>query len=658
MTLDNLLLQLLNGLASASTLFLLASGLSLIFGVSRIVNFAHGSLYMAGVYLSYSIITAFGTSSAAFWSGVVLAALAVTVLGVIIEIVVLRRIYQAPELIQLLATFAVALIIRDVVLFFWGPEEIAGPRAPGLSGAVNILGQMFPVYSLLMIGAGPVVFAGLWLVLQRTRWGVLIRAATQDRHMVAALGVNQVWLFTSVFALGALLAGLAGALQIHNEAASLEMDLRKAVDAFVVVVVGGLGSVPGAYLAALIIAEARALCSFLGTVELFGFRISFVDFTLVVDFAIMAAVLVLRPYGLMGKRENLTHDAHVAPTPLRKASSKQRTLAVVALAAIALSPLLESVYPYLPTIGIELLIAALFASSLYFILGPGGMVSFGHAAFFGAAAYGAAIAATTFGLSLVTSMVLGIVLATLIATVFGWMSVRLAGVYMAMLTLALAQLLWSIVYQWDDVTGGSNGLVGIWPPAWLDSKVSFFYFALVIVGAGLYAMRRMLFSGFGYALRAARDSALRSDAIGINVKRVQWVAFILAGSFCGIAGALFVFSKGSISPNALEMAWSLDGLVMILLGGAQAWLGPLVGSTVFTLLKDFLARESVYWGGFLGLTILILIQVLPMGIVGTLKKLFQKRGPGDSVASSPSGSGTADGYFSNTEKGLSKEVAQ
>lgn len=626
MTLNNLMLQMLNGLASASTLFLLASGLSLIFGVSRIVNFAHGSLYMAGVYLAYSIITAFGTTGIAFWAGVLVAALAVAAFGVIIEIVVLRRIYHAPELIQLLATFAVALIIRDIALYFWGPEEISGPRAPGMTGAISIFGQLFPLYSLLMIAAGPVVFAALWLLLKRTRWGILIRAATQDRHMVAALGVNQVWLFTSVFALGAFLAGLAGALQIHNEAASLEMDLRAAVDAFVVVVVGGLGSVPGAYLAAIIIAEARALCSFLGTVEILGFRISFADLTLVVDFLIMAAVLVVRPYGLLGKREAGVHDAHVAPTPLLKASVGQRTLGMIALAAIALSPLLEPIYPYLPTLGTELLVAALFAGSLYFILGPGGMVSFGHAAFFGLAAYGTSLAATASGLPIIPSMILGILLATATAVIFGWLSVRLSGVYMAMLTLALAQLAWSIVFQWDDVTGGSNGLVGIWPPELLDDNISFFYFALVVVAVSLYAMRRMLFSGFGYALRAARDSTLRSDAIGINVKRVQWVAFILAGAFCGISGALFVYSKGSISPNALQMAWSLDGLVMILLGGAQAWLGPLVGSTVFTVLKDSLARESVYWGGMLGLTILILVQLLPMGIVGTLQKVFPKRG--------------------------------
>jgi len=618
MTLASLIVQLLNGLASASTLFLLASGLSLIFGVSRIINFAHGSLYMLGIYLAYSIITAFGQGGGSFWAGIVVAAVAVAVLGVVIEVVILRRIYHVPELFQLLATFALTLVIRDAALYAWGPEEIPGPRAPGLTGAIDILGQKFPVYSLVMIAAGPLVFAALWLLLTRTRWGILVRAATQDREMVAALGVNQAWLFTSVFALGAFLAGLAGALQVHNEAAALTLDLTAGIDAFVVVVVGGLGSVPGAYLAALIIAEARALCTSIGTVEILSTTFSLGKFTLVIDFLIMAVVLVLRPWGLLGRPEATARGTHTVERPIRPATARQRKLTWVAVVLLALVPLLTPVLPYTPVLGIELLIAALFATSLHFILGPGGMVSFGHAAYFGLAAYGAGLAATKFGLPMAPAMLAGVLVAVASAVVFGWFSVRLSGVYMAMLTLAFAQLVWSIVYQWDDFTGGSNGVLGIWPPEWLGDSAVYYYFALVIALAGLYLLRRVLFAGFGYAMRAGRDSTLRSDAIGIDVKAVQWVAFVVAGLFCGVAGVLFAFSKGSISPDAMGMTRSLDGLVMILLGGVQTLLGPIVGSVVFTALQDTLARESRYWGAMLGVAILVLVQLLPQGLVGSL----------------------------------------
>ena len=199
------LLQFLNGLAGASSLFLVAAGLSLIFGVSRIVNFAHGSLFMLGMYLAVWLSGRVG-----FWLSVPLAAAAVGLCGLLAEILLLRRIYRAPELLQLLATFALVLVIKDFALWAWGPEDLLGPRAPGLAGAVDIAGRRFPEYDLFLIALGPVVFIALHLLLRKTRWGVLVRAATEDREMTGALGVNQRWLFTGVFALGAALAGRGG----------------------------------------------------------------------------------------------------------------------------------------------------------------------------------------------------------------------------------------------------------------------------------------------------------------------------------------------------------------------------------------------------------------------------------------------------------------
>ncbi|TMV39030.1 branched-chain amino acid ABC transporter permease, partial [Thioclava sp. BHET1] len=156
---------------------------------------------------------------------------------------------------QLLATFGVTLVVEDLVLLIWGPDDLLGPRAPGLKGAVEIFGTPVPSYDLFLIVLGPLVLAGLWLLFHRSRWGVLVRAATEDRDMVAALGVNQKWLFTGVFALGVFLAALGGALQIPRDAVNHTMDLRIIVEVFVVVVIGGLGSVTGAFVAALIVSE-------------------------------------------------------------------------------------------------------------------------------------------------------------------------------------------------------------------------------------------------------------------------------------------------------------------------------------------------------------------------------------------------------------------
>ena len=225
MTFSSLAVQLINGLADASAMFLVAAGLSLIFGVTRIVNFAHGSFYMLGVFVAYTLVSLIGASGVGFWSAVLLSACAVALLGALVEITILRRVYRAPELFQLLATFAVVLVLKDAALYLWGPEDLFGPRAPGLAGSVEFLGRRLPQYDLVLIVIGPVVLGLLWLLLNRTRWGTLIRAATQDREMAGALGINQSWLFTGVFALGCFLAGLGGALQGPRIPATLALDL-------------------------------------------------------------------------------------------------------------------------------------------------------------------------------------------------------------------------------------------------------------------------------------------------------------------------------------------------------------------------------------------------------------------------------------------------
>jgi branched-chain amino acid transport system permease protein len=181
-----------------------------------------------------------------------------------------------------------------------------------------------------------------------------------------------------------------------------------------------------------------------------------------------------------------------------------------------------------------------------------------------------------------------------------------------------------VVYQWDSVTGGSNGITGVWPADWLADKPRYYLLTLVLVVAGTWLLRRVLFSPFGYAMRAGRDSPLRADAIGIDVKRVQWVAFVLAGTVAGLAGALFAFSKGSISPEGLHVGKSIDGLVMVLLGGVQTLAGPLVGAVSFTWLHDTVARNTEYWRAMLGGIILVLVLLFPQGIAGYAQRWLHK----------------------------------
>ena len=627
MTLEALLFQALNGLASASSLFFVGAGLSLIFGVTRIINIAHGSFYMLGLYLAYTFATKVG-GALGFWGGIIAAGLVVAALGALIEILLLRRIYQAPELFQLLATFALVLVINDAAQYLWGPEDLLGPRAPGLRGSVEILGRNFPSYDLFLMVIGPAVLLLLHLMLAKTRFGRLIRAATQDREMVGALGVNQAMLFTVVFMLGAFLAGFGGALQVAREPANLWLDLIVIGEAFVVVVVGGMGSITGAFLAAVIIAEVKELCIGIGVVHFGGFTVNFSKLTLVAEFIVMAIVLIVRPYGLLGRPQVAVRNPAEIEDPIRPATTPLKLTGAAVLIALLLLPLAHKASPYALVLGIDVLIAILFATSLHFIMGPGGMHSFGHAAYFGLGAYGAGLMVKFLGAPMPLALLAATLAALMGALLFGWFSVRLSGVYLAMLTLAFAQIVWSILFQWENVTGGSNGILGIWPQAPFDSRPAFYLLTLALVLAGVLLLRRFLFAPFGYAMRAGRDSPLRAEAIGINVKRVHWIGFAIAGLFCGIAGGLFAYAKGTISPEVAWVSRSIDGMVMVLLGGIQTLTGPIVGAALFTVLQDNVMRQTTFWRGLLGAVILLLVLVFPGGIVGALsKRLAARRKP-------------------------------
>lgn len=604
--------QLLTGLANASSLFLIACGLSIIFGVTRIVNFAHGSFYMVGAYLAYSIVALFPGSILGFWGGVIAAALIVGLLGLIVEMTILRRIYHAPELFQLVATFGVVLIIQDMTQAIWGAEDKLGPRAPGLDSALRIMGEPIPEYDLALILIGPAVLAGIWLVFHRTRWGVLVRAATQDREMVGALGVNQAWLFSAAFVLGAALAGLGGAIQIPREAVSLQMDLSVIGDAFVVVVIGGMGSVSGAFVAAVLISVLNAFAVLI-----------FPQISIVLPFVVMAVVLIVRPYGLFGK-EGSGHGAPTEPEqPLRLLSSRATLVLMALVFALAASPVMVS--DFASILLVDVMVATLFAVSLHFMMGLGGMVSFGHAAYFGVGAYGAAMAVSYLGLSMIPAMIVGPLAAAAAALFFGWFCVRLSGVYLAMLTLAAAQILWGVTFQSQEFTGGDDGILGIWPASWASSDQAYFYVAFALCIGGIWFLRRVAHSPFGYGLRGIRDSDVRAEAIGMDVKFHQWMGFALAGTMAGVAGVVFVFSKGSVFPDVLGIAQSVDGLIMVLLGGIHALAGPILGAGVFVLIEDWVSRLD-YWRFIFGMIILGVVLLAPDGVAGGVDRLLRALG--------------------------------
>jgi len=271
-------------------LFLIASGLSLIFGVLRVLNFAHGTFYMLGAYGAYQLVQWLGVGPGRFWLAALGAAAAVAALGGLVERVLFRHLYGKEELYQLLFTYALVLVLSDSAKMVWGTQQKSVSRPPELTGSFSVFGATIPSYNLLILLLGPAIALAFWFVLQRTRVGRFIRAAALDRETLGALGVNVSALYTWVFVLASFLGGLGGALISPMRATTPGMDTEVIVEAFVVVVIGGLGSFWGTFLGALIY----------GQVLSFGILL-FPRFSIFAVFALMAAVLIVRPWGLLGR---------------------------------------------------------------------------------------------------------------------------------------------------------------------------------------------------------------------------------------------------------------------------------------------------------------------------------------------------------------------
>ena len=282
--------QFVSGLSTAMYLFLIASGLSLIFGVLRVLNFAHGSFYMLGAYLAWQLVQWLGPRTESFWLAALGAALAVALTGAAVERLLLRHMYRREELYQLLFTYALVLVISDVVRYTWGTQQLGVSRPPSMEGAFLVFGTNVPVYTVFIMLLGPSIALGIWLLLNRTGLGRTVRAAALDREMLSALGTNVGWLYTGMFALGSFFAGLGGALVTPVRSLVPGMDVEIIVEAFIVVVIGGLGSLWGTFLGALIYGQVLA----------FGILV-FPRFSIFAAFVLMAAVLVIRPWGLFGR---------------------------------------------------------------------------------------------------------------------------------------------------------------------------------------------------------------------------------------------------------------------------------------------------------------------------------------------------------------------
>jgi branched-chain amino acid transport system permease protein len=629
-----LILQLLNGVALGVLYLLIASGLSVIFGMTDIINIAHAVLYTLGAYFALTVLDVTGS----FWIALLVAPILVGVVGAAMERSTLHRIYDRDPLYHVILTFGFVLIVTELIELIWGkaPQRFSLPEL--LTGALSIGPVFYPKYKLFLIAIGAVIALGVWALFEFTEFGLVIRAGAQDADAVKLMGLDVSNYFTGVFALAAVLAGAAGVLAGPFLNVIPSMGESVLIIAFIVVIVGGMGSFKGSVVAALLIGVVQTL----GTVfaeQLTGFTV----------FLLMIVVLLVRPQGLFGEY-NIRQEATkvefgetIPPVPL----TDRRALALIAVLAVlplGIGTLYSSFFLALLTL---VFAWALLALSLDLVVGYVGLLSFGHAAFWGLGAYATALVAIHLTNSFLLALAGSIVVTAVVAWVIGALSIRLAGIYFLIITLAFAEIFQEASITFDDVTGGSDGLAGM--PTMellgvvnLGDTVVFYYVALAIVLAVYGLTMRLLDSPFGRAMVAIRESERRLSFLGYDTDKYKRRAFTISGAIGGIAGAVFATYQTFVSPEALSWIISGDAFIIILLGGMGTLFGPMLGAGVYVGASEMLSSYIAQWRLVLGLLLVFTVMFAPRGLISLrtvaadfLDRLGGRPGPAETDGGEP-----------------------
>jgi branched-chain amino acid transport system permease protein len=306
-------------------------------------------------------------------------------------------------------------------------------------------------------------------------------------------------------------------------------------------------------------------------------------------------------------------------SPMSKPAMLGCLLVLIALAVI---PLLGDKHAM--DVTVEIMILALFALSLNVLIGYSGNVSFGHAAYFAIGGYTNAILLTTYNVPLIIAMPVAILFAMVAAMFVAWFCTRLTDIYFAMLTLAFAMLVWAILFKWRGMTNGDDGFVGITIPSFLDGRIPLYYFTLIVVAASIALLWLICHSAFGKVLVAVRENRTRAGFVGVDTRRMRWTAFVVAGTFAGIAGSLFALFKSGMYVENAFWTQSAQVLIMTLLGGMYSFVGPAIGAAVLHLLEITTNRYTEYWPTVLGGILLVILLFLPDGLVGLAQKVKNK----------------------------------
>ena len=625
---------ILNGITLAGLYFLVASGFTLVFGLMRNVNLAHGSLYLLGAYVGYD----FAHWTGSWYVGVLSGALALAAVGALMQVLVFQRL-AGDELRQTLVTIGLSVVAADLMLAVWGgktyqfeiPGALDGAVALPIVTAIKANGQVvflhFPLYRLVVLAASIVIGLVLWLGLNRTRVGMMIRAGVDDRTMLAVAAVNVRLLFIGVFAIGGALAGFSGVIGGSALSVAPGEDVRYLLASLVVVIVGGMGSIAGAAIGALAIGLAEQL----GLVY-------FPTYGVVLTFAIMVAVLALRPQGILGnaRLRGAEPSRPVGSGDIVTAEFNPPTAGL--LAALIFLPAVAS--PFLVyQIGAQSLILGLIGLSLMVLAGYGGMVSLAQLSVAGLAAYAVAILGPN------GTGVLGlnwpwwiyapaaILVAGVANALIGVLAVRTAGIYTIMITLAVGTAFFYLAQQNYTLFNGHSGFRGLAPPnlfgvEWRNA-LPFYYLCLGVAALGYAGVVYGARSTFGRALVGARDNPRRMRAVGYSVTQLRVMAYFLVGLIAGAGGVLLAWFNGRVSPGTIGVSELISVLVVAVIGGMRHPIGPFVGALLYVLLKTF-AIDLVGADRFntlIGAIFLIIVFVSPDGLFGLWRRFAKAAAP-------------------------------
>jgi branched-chain amino acid transport system permease protein len=592
--------QLLIGLINGAVYAMLSLGLAVIFGLLNIINVTHGAQYMMGAFGAWMLLNYFGVG---YLPSLIIAPVLVGITGIILERVFIRWTYTLDHMYGFLLTFGLLMVIEGLYRQAYGTSGQIYNIPDIFRGGISLGIFILPYYRIWVVAVALVVCIGTWFVIERTRLGAYLRASIENTELVEAFGVNVPRMITLTYGYGVMLAALAGVMVAPIYQVGSLMGSRILPIVFAVVVIGGMRSIHGTIFTGFALGIIEGLT-----------KVFYPEASTTVIFVVMVLVLLARPAGLFG-----TATPHVSHDPTAEIARPTRLLAIIVGGALLVLGL-AGPFLFYPLFLMKALCYGLFACAFGLLIGYGGLMSFGHAAFFGGGAYVSAYTIKAWGLTPELGLLAGAATGALLGLVFGWLAIRRHGIYFTMITFALSQIVYFYALQ-APWTQGEDGIQGV-PQGYLfglldlSGTYNLYYFVLAVFLIAFFVIWRTVHSPFGQALKAIRGNENRAISLGYNVDRYKHLAFTLSATLAGLAGAMksFVFQLASLS----DVEWIVSGQVvlMTLIGGLGTMLGPLVGAFTLVAMENYFAEFGSWVTISQGAVFVLCVLAFRKGIVG------------------------------------------